>query len=346
MKKYFFSIVFCLFFFSVFAESLELSIDRKPLCLWILNLPVWNEQTGPCPLGEIIYPERKGLYSSYVAYDSASDDASWIEDFFSSNELFNVSSPVDFSDSNKFDPEYGNNLVSRHITDSSERLSFFLWGDEVLSVNNSGLSKTVVLSDSKKIIRKQFDSQIRLIKKEIWNKGKDNSGKPETVQTFTYGTGEKPLSSEILSDTDKHILKYNESGKVLSSENYKLYKKNEKSNGRYYMESRTEWAYNDKGKIITKSSVFFEFNKIYTELKKTFYKKEVFEYKVSDSVPDYYYYEDNVLRLSTIYSGEDSYITTMNFDDGFVVESVYVDGKRKKDIYYLNGSVRRTKVYE
>ena len=73
---------------------------------------------------------------------------------------------------------------------------------------------------------------------------------------------------------------------------------------------------------------------------------EQFEYKIQDGSPDYFFYEDGKLRVSTIYSSTDSYITTMTFDGGFVVESYYENGRRKKDLLYLNGIVRSVQNYE
>lgn len=347
MKRFFLLVALYFMTFSLCkAWALDVSISREPLCHWILMLPVWNEKTGPCPLGELIFPEKKGFYSACVAFDSASDDGSWVDGVIADSDVFKVSSGVDLNGSSDVIPDFGTEIISRHIKDSYERLSFFSFGEEILSCTSTNEGKVLVFSDPKKIVRKTFDESMRLFKVEEWKKGEKASGNPAVVHTFSYSEGSKPVSSEMISETEKHVFSFDNKGKVILSENYKQFRKSEKVKPRFYKESQTEWTYNDKGKVITKSSLFFDFNKIYTEVTGKSSKKEVYEYKINDSIPDYFYYENDVLRLSTVYSGETSYITTMFFNDGFVVESVYENNKRKKDIYYLNGNVRRTKVYE
>ena len=44
-------------------------------------------------------------------------------------------------------------------------------------------------------------------------------------------------------------------------------------------------------------------------------KKDVYEYKIKDGLPDYYFFENDVLRMKTIYFESDSYITTFYFDN-------------------------------
>lgn len=74
-------------------------------------------------------------------------------------------------------------------------------------------------------------------------------------------------------------------------------------------------------------------------------KREEYEYKVDSKTPDYFYYENGELRLKKIYTNADDYITSTYFDGGFVVESYYSNYNRIKDIFYLNGKVKRIKKY-
>ena len=103
--------------------------------------------------------------------------------------------------------------------------------------------------------------------------------------------------------------------------------------------------YSEAGKLLEKKSEEYTYNSkkvlVFTSI-----KKEVYEYKIEDGNPDYYYYENDDLRMQTLYSSAEDYVTTMIFDDNFVVESYYQAFKRKKDLFYVNGRLRRTKVYE
>ena len=74
--------------------------------------------------------------------------------------------------------------------------------------------------------------------------------------------------------------------------------------------------------------------------------EEEFFYKIEDGQPDYNYYENNELKLKTEYSSVDDWISTMYFESGFVVETYYKKGKKTMDMIYMNGVLRRKKLYE
>ena len=152
----------------------------------------------------------------------------------------------------------------------------------------------------------------------------------------------------LLEENFKYKLTYNETGKVVASEKYEYIpdtkaaeneQETKKSNvldkgDNYILRSKTNWKYNDEGKIIEKLFSEYEYKKV-NKTKKTLTstKKDVYEYKIKDVMPDYYYYENDVLRMKTIYSNEDSYVTTFYFDGGFVVDSVYENATHTKDIF-------------
>ena len=75
-------------------------------------------------------------------------------------------------------------------------------------------------------------------------------------------------------------------------------------------------------------------------------KKEKYEYKIDDSTPDYYYYENDELRMKTEYATSSDYVTTTLFDGGFVIETYYENYTKKKEVFLLNGNVKRIKKYE
>lgn len=379
MKKFFAAVCFLFLIFSIWAEEKVIEIpdikfQHQDIFDAAMSSTAWTDRYGPVSLEEKLFSERLGLVSAAVNYDSSLDNGSWIDEIFAEDSTFVVTKPkmleevdetlstleVESEDADielkeiekvveenrKEAEESPSTEISRHVKDSEERLAYFSYGEEVITVNTKDLDRTFVYSDKKKIIRKSFDAKMNLVKKETWKKSNSSDVSPETVQTFVYGEGTKPLSSTVLSSDAKTELKYNESGKIIHSENYKLYKKDDKSKGRFYKDSVTDWKYNDSGRILEKESIQYDYNKIYTTVTGKSQKKEEYQYKVSESVPDYFYYEDKVLRLSTVYSSEESYVTTMNFEGGFVIESYYENGKRLKDIYYLNGIVRRTRNYE
>ena len=111
----------------------------------------------------------------------------------------------------------------------------------------------------------------------------------------------------------------------------------------YVLTNKTVFKYNDSGKITEKTFIEYSYvkQKVFSSS-----KKDVYEYKIKDGLPDYYFYENDILRMKTIYFESDSYITTLYFDNNFVVESVYKNGNHTKDLFYSNGTIIRQKKYE
>ena len=253
--------------------------------------------------------------------------------------------------------------IERRIFDSEQNLSLFSFNDEILAIQKRDNKNILVSSDDKKTIRRFFDEKSRVYKKEIWDiSGSFQNSYLKNEELYFYDEEKTvPSSATLLEENFKYKLTYNETGKVVASEKYEYIpdtkaaeneQETKKSNvldkgDNYILRSKTNWKYNDEGKIIEKLFSEYEYKKV-NKTKKTLTstKKDVYEYKIKDVMPDYYYYENDVLRMKTIYSNEDSYVTTFYFDDGFVVDSVYENATHTKDIFYSNGNIIRQKVYE
>lgn len=246
--------------------------------------------------------------------------------------------------------------------DEYENLAFYSYGEESLSVQNYENKKVLFRSDKKNAVRFFYDDKMRLLKKENWDiSGGFSGAKNKEVQEFFYSDENiaKPEKSVITSDLEKYEILYDLSGRIVESKNFELYKddenaqnnqnqnnQSEKTEKKYLFTGKTTWKYSDSGKILEKYSEEYEYNAKKTKITKTFSKKEVYEYKIQDGNPDYYYYENEILRMSTVYSALDSYVQTMNFDNNFVVESYFENGKRKRELLYLNGRLRSEKNYD
>ena len=62
---------------------------------------------------------------------------------------------------------------------------------------------------------------------------------------------------------------------------------------------------------------------------------------------DFEYYEDNVLKMKNKYSKvKGTYVSQVFFDDGYSVKSYFEKEKRIKDVYTINGEIKRVKNYE
>lgn len=351
----------------LFFSTASLNAQSLKLKAWLdlLGLPVWTFEQGPVPLGEFLGFDVPEISFSYQDYDSSADDGKWISELFAAGNVFTVRPPEEYSElsgklknpgEKEIDEIAGAILrksaeeepgPERKYLNEDKTLSFYSYGDENLSVQRTGSGSTIVKSDGKKTVRSYYDEEMRLVRKENWDtSGGISSSKLVDSQEFKYSDGAKPFASTIFSENEKHEIFYDQKGRIISAKNYTLFKKDEKKPGKFFLETKTEWKYSESGKILEKYSEEYLYSKNKSKILGTSSKKEIYEYKIQNGSPDYYFYEDGKLRVSTVYSSADSYITTMTFDGGFVVESYYENGRRKKDFLYLNGIVRSVQNYE
>ncbi len=344
-----------------------LNAQNLKIRVWteFLSLPVWTFEQGPVPLGEFLGYDVPEISYSYQDYDSSADDGKWIQRLFLSGSIFSVRAPEEYSalseqlknsETMEIDEIAGailkksseeNPVAEKKYLNEDKALSLYSYDDENLSIQKTDSGRTLINSDGKKTVRYFYDEKMRLVKKENWElSGGISSAKIADFQTFEYSDGSKPFASTVSSENEKHEILYDQNGRIISSKNYMFFKKDEKKSGKFVLESKTEWKYSESGKVLEKYFEEYSYNRNKSRVLGTSSKKDVYEYKIQDGSPDYFFYENDELRVSTVYSSADSYITTMNFDGGFVVESYYENGRRKKDLLYLNGIVRSVQNYE
>ena len=88
------------------------------------------------------------------------------------------------------------------------------------------------------------------------------------------------------------------------------------------------------------------------EIIKSISKKEVYGYRPgtekdgSENLSRYEYYENGDLKIQTLYSGENSYSTSIYFERNYSVTSYYENNKKIRDVYFVDGIERRSKQYE
>ena len=109
----------------------------------------------------------------------------------------------------------------------------------------------------------------------------------------------------------------------------------------------SSFGYTESGKLKEKEHIAFEYSEEkYGKITSKDEKKEEWIYKAEESLADYYYYEDQVLCLKTLYSSSSDWVTTMYFGNGFTVENYWKNGRQEKDLYYYNGNLARRKNYD
>lgn len=337
----------------------------------------WTFEHGAVRLLDYLYPEYLGYFDSYSQYDATADSGNWV-DFISSDFRgdFIIVRPeiieekerliTELSDElNEFEKKYAdknsdnfagadsekNDELSaamnsfekkeKSIRDSEYNIAFFSFDKEYFGTQDFAESKVLIRGDDKNMLRIYYDDELRMVKKETWKMATDLKGSSlVTTQIYKYDNSNVPVSS-VLSGTEyKYDMLYDRNGNVTESKNYRITEKGT------YLESSSRWKFDQENKIKMKESTVYKYknDNINVILSKET-KKEEYEYKVDSKTPDYFYYENDELRLKKIYTNTDDYITSTYFDGGFVVESYYSNYTRIKDVFYLNGKVKRVKNY-
>ena len=229
----------------------------------------------------------------------------------------------------------------RRYRDAEGRLRLFSYGEESLSISGSSEKRVLVSSRGAKMTRKVYDDMMRLVKKESWTVGQ-TSADAVKIRTdfFYYNDAEtKPFSAVTETKDTRTEYLYNERGSVYSRTEYSI-----GDDGSRRLETRTSWKYNGNNKIAEEEFTKFKYNG--SRQTGMSVRKELYDYKIPDSPPDYYYYEDNQLRMQTVYADNDEYTTTLYFDNNFTVTTVYKRGRRAEETFMKGNKIERSRSYE
>lgn len=342
----------------------------------------WTFEHGAARYMDYLYPSCLGFYDSFYDYDSSGDSGNWVDSVGLMNQKkFLITRPavldenekavedlyaelnskdiqhtsdskenyeLDESDSENAEdkvpsvvPEIRQEKKERSIRDVDYNIAFFSFETEFLGLQNDSGKKVLVRGDDKNMYRIYYDEKLRVSKKETWKISSGLAGSElVTSHLYTYGDSDLPVLCVLTGKDYRHEMKYNDKGLVIESKNYVLTDKGD------YIASLSKWRFGDDGKILEKETVEYNYKK--GSIKKiisTESRKEEYQYKVDDKNPDYFYYENNQLRLKKLYSSKDDYVVSTYFDSGFVVESYYKDSTRVKEIFYLDGKIKRIKKY-
>ncbi|MDE5898733.1 MAG: hypothetical protein K2H09_05655, partial [Treponemataceae bacterium] len=245
--------------------------------------------------------------------------------------------------------------AERRLRDSERLLRLYSFGDELLYVGNDGGSRVIVRTDGRRGVRTYFDDAMRMVRRERWELSGGMEAELSAVERYRYGSSSVPVSAVILEDGERRVLRYDEAGRLSECRIYVrledvpedgLRPAGVSKDGRV-LRSLTRWQYAVAGRLGEAYYEEYEYEKgVYSRPASVRTRRDVYEYKIEGGAPDYYYYEDGVIRMQTVYSAPDSYVTTLYFDGGFVVESYYTDGRHTKDFYYLDGTLRRRRFYD
>ena len=339
----------------IFREISKLPSDFTNLLMRIS----WNFENGPATYFDLIYKNKRGTIESLLAdkIDFAVED---ISEF-----LKKISIPPDSdfdyytSELNIFEEEKNDLQIIESVTnienekstlvlDLENNLSYFNFSDETFSFQKNLSSRVIINSDGKKSVRCYFDEKLRLEKKEIWEITDLNNSSIKKTEFYNYSADNlKPDSLEILEGNSKILEVYNSDGKVTAKKIYTQENLEDENEKKYILNEENFYLYDFDFRIVEKKTILYNYENTGKNKKAaTSVQKEVFSYEKNISVPDYFYYENGILKKSVEYKDSVNYIERIFFEDGFSVESYVLNGKRTKDLFYKNGILLRRKNYE
>lgn len=327
---------------------------------FLLMTPVWRS-SRPLWLYEEFYPDHRGEIESSLNTSSVYNDYSdrWIDSAFlslnASLELYSgddgdLLSLLDNKSNGAVTETDGQETAVLNRLSSGEIRRFSFQG-EIFSVSRLGSLLQLTNTAEGNIVRRSYNSDYRLVKKEVFNNPKtyDSLVLDKTVLYF-YGEQEHLLErTEEDNRKDKTLTQtlFGINGKPASSTVWK-YEEKPGSTGDNAEESlvktyEKEWVYDEENRLVRSSVTEF-----YTEkasrnrtIEKTDNKSYEYVYREFDK-PDTRYYENGELRVETVYTGSDSYRQTLYFDGGFSVVSEFDDGLKTLETIFLDGAeIRR-----
>lgn len=305
-------------------------------CLYdILNQPIFNLSTMTAnPARETFYPFDETVFN--IDFDSfevnqedlvfENDDAVDGVEIFDAAIKDSLKEGIDFS--KVFTNEKG--LL---ITD---------WiGEEVFSVEKNVLgNKCLVYANEDSLVQSVYDDFMRLSKKTVWTLSKNKSDIADISLIISYGYASD--ESDIPNQITEHKVSSNEIIESFFNTKGLCDKKNiyfllDGENNTKLKKSSYIYKYDDESRLRLEEKTEYSENGDITNI-----DKNVYIYTELCSLPNLYFYENDVLRMKTEYKSEDDYIVTTYFDGDYRVLVSYEHGRKVlEQIFIKNREVRR-----
>lgn len=308
----------------------------------LLLLPVWK--SSECKLlYEYFFPERAGELSPELIEMTvnSSEDLFSVDSSEGDFENLDLLSALDGRDEGEKKEDGLQEMLNR-LQDGSLRK--FSYGDEKTSIVFSEGKVVLLNADEKLVVRRTFDSQYRLIKKEEFINPRNFQNFSQARQTdYSYSEAGflSLMEMEDFFKKTKVSKTYQQEGKI-SSEVKIHYEQTEEENV-LVKDSETFWEYDEAGrtKKILQVSFFPSKNKKNPEK-----REEITEFEYNfEQTPDTCFYEDGKLRIQTVYQGAGDFTKTVFFDGGFSVISRYYGGEKISETICQDGKELRSQKF-
>ena len=266
------------------------------------------------------------------------EDLENLDDFIESLEQGNLQPPP-----SEEEEEKELTLVSK-----KGELSLNALNDEALFPQQTEDYTVLVFANKKKIVRKFYDKNSRIIKKEDWKISDISNTKLLKTELYEYQDNSFSLKNKIIIENQtKSYYDYTDKLLLSSEKKYALY--TEKDLEKEALLFECFYEYDDKNRLTLEESLEYDYAAdSYKKLSKVFEKKYVYKYSFEEDIPaDFEYYENKVLKVKKLYTKEKgTYTNYIYFDDDYCVSVFYKNGRIIKEIYSKGNKVIRENYYE
>ncbi|MGN0740921.1 MAG: hypothetical protein ACI4LX_12200 [Treponema sp.] len=257
--------------------------------------------------------------------------------------------------------------LSESYIDSSSQLHLYYFKDEdenqeFFCVNKNALDSKKVLTfySGNKIRRCYYGSDFLPVCVELWKCGKKASDAfIQKICYYEYDLENKTQFSrikreydltgkkmqEIFYDDKNNIVLKKEYGFINREESALIHKAEYKKNARLnYVYS---YKFDSAGRIVFEEENHYLYkNDESFKVQKTSSRKNLYSYVGADSLPIITFYEDNILRMKTVYSSQKNYMQYIYFDNDVMLKIQYINDKRRSETFYAGQEEKLTTVYE
>ncbi len=300
--------------------------------------------------GEKLTSDRENLTSDGEGLSSDGEAFSDGQEDFLAEDLENLDDFIESLEQGNLQPPPSEEEEEKELTLVSKNgeLSLNALSDEALFPQHTEDYTVLVFANKKKIVRKFYDKNSRIIKKEDWKISDISNTKLLKTELYEYQDNSFSLKNKIIIENQtKSYYDYTDKLLLSSVKKYALYTENDREKEALLFECFYE--YDDKNRLTLEESREYDYAAdSYKKLSKVFEKKYVYKYSFEEDIPaDFEYYENKVLKVKKLYTKEKgTYTNYIYFDDDYCVSVFYKNGRIVKEIYSKGNKVIRENYYE
>lgn len=333
------------------------------------------------PLIYVFYPEYENLFETFAWYLPSDDSGKWIDSLLISLEEERIADEILMMDnkdqrflyenSDLAETEGGDEaekIEEKYFYQDGNTLSHFEYGDEIfmmnkLPENSDGEVLSSVHKDSISLRRYFYDSEFKILKKEIWELSGKILNQRETykydfdsknpsqkiIEEFTQSTQNDGVKTELSSKTE---IFYAPDSLVEAENKYQMISFNQTKNSKdsevqkkLALNSQTKWRYDEQRRVIQSVQNVYSYNAVNGNQSDVFTKKYNYRYNSDPEIPaDTRYYEDDVLKMALTYkTSKADYVQQYFFDDNFSIISYYEKNILVRELYLSGNTVIRAR---